>query len=417
MSGRTVSSRASRGATWSSLLLAAFAVAAVVSPAPVLAVGLFAASVHPDLVHPSTVAPLSSPTCSSYGLCPADVTSAYGMSSLLGNATTNGTGQTVVIVDACGDANIVSDLSTFDSAFGLADPTLSIYQPQGTPCSDPTGWGLETALDVEWSHVMAPGASIALVEAKSASNANLFGAWNYSLVNGLGLTISNSWGGTGGCPSTARTLLASAQASHVTVLASSGDSAAWGYGTKRTIQEPADCANVLAVGGTSLSINSSGGYGGESAWSGGGGGYVTGVREPAYQARVNITDSSGYLGKPDVAAVADPSTGVWVYEKSSGGWLPVGGTSVACPIWAGYLADINGWRAAKSFPGLGDLIPFLYKAVYGVNGGSPAYATSFHDVTSGSNGWSAGAGWDAATGLGSMQGAALAALLAAIRAA
>ncbi|HYK93030.1 MAG TPA: S53 family peptidase [Thermoplasmata archaeon] len=367
--------------------------------------------IHPWLVR-SSVVPTTSPSCSSSGLCPSWVTTAYQFSTLRTNSSTNGTGQTVVIVDACGDASIISDLAQFDSSFGLAKPNLTVYQPQGKPCSDPFGWGIESALDVEWAHAIAPGASIALVEAASPSNTNLFGAWNYSLSHHLGNEISNSWGGGGGCPNVAKRLLSTASSQHVTVLASTGDSSAWGSGTLASAQFPADCSAVVGVGGTSLSVNSTGGYSSESAWNGGGGGYVPSTKEPSYQHKANITDSYAELGKPDVSAVADPATGVWVYEAASGGWFVVGGTSVACPIWAAYFADVNSWRATGALTALGNVVPFLYASVYGVNGGSIHYATTMHDVSSGSNGWAAAAGWDAATGIGSFRAYALASFLA-----
>jgi len=388
------------------------AVVGFITPAAAVLGGSLAAQVHPQLVRHGSVTGLASPSCSSSAFCASTIDSAYSLTGIQANASSNGTGQTVVIVDACGDANIATDLTTFDAAMGLSDPTLTVYQPQGTPCSDPFGWGLESALDVEWAHVIAPGASIALVEAKSATNGNLFGAWNYSLVHKLGNQISNSWGGSGACPSQAKTLLTAAAKARVTVLASSGDGGAWGSGTRQTIQYPADCQTVLAVGGTSLSVTSSGAYSSESAWSGSGGGYSQGTTEPTYQTKANITDTYTELGKPDVAAVADPSTGVWVYEKGSGGWVVVGGTSVACPIWAGFVADVNSWRAVNLFVALGSVDPFLYNVVYGVNGGSSNYGADIHDVTTGSNGWSAGTGWDAATGIGSFNGGSLASLLA-----
>ena len=402
--------RARRRAGTPAVIAALVAVAALAVPgAGAVGAGALAFA-HPDLLG-GRVASLAV-TCSSSGLCPSAVLTAYQLGALVANATTNGTGQTVVIVDACGDAQIAKDLATFDAAFGLAGANVTVYQPQGTPCSDPTGWGLETALDVEWAHVIAPSASIALVEAATASTANLFGAWNYSLTHHLGAVISNSWGGSGGCGTTPRHLLTTATSQHVTVLASSGDSGAWGSGQRLAAQQPADCAAVVTVGGTTLRTNSNGSYANESAWSGGGGGYVPRTKEPAYQTTAKIPDSFAELAKPDVAAVADPNTGVWVYDGLGGGWFVVGGTSVACPIWAAYLADVNGWRAAGALATLGNLDPFLYGTVYGVSGGSANYALTVHDVVHGSNGWSAGTGWDAATGVGSFQGYALASLLA-----
>ena len=379
-----------------------------------VAVGLGSAAAglaHPFLLRPSVTAAVS-PSCSTSGLCPSMVRTAYQFTGLLSNSTTNGTGQTVVIDDACGDSAIATDLAQFDLTFGLPAANLTVYQPQGTPCSDPTGWGLETALDVEWAHAMAPGASIALLEAKSPTTTNLVGAWNYSLAHHLGNQISNSWGGAGSCANLEKRMLTSASSQHVSILASSGDSSAWGSGTTQTQQNPADCAAAVTVGGTTLNVNSTGAYSSESTWSGGGGGYVPLTKEPSYQTHANISDSFAELGKPDVSAVADPFTGVWVYEKASGGWLVVGGTSVACPIWAAFFGDVNSWRSANSFAALGNVDPFLYGTVYGANGKSTHYAATMHDIASGSNGWSAGTGWDAATGIGSFQAAPLAALLA-----
>ena len=391
------------------LLLGAPLASVAMTALPVVARDL---GFHPDLTR-AGLHPLATPTCTTTSLCTSAVLNAYGFGPLLANATMNGTGQSVVIVDACGDSNIVTDLSTFNTKMGLPPANLTIYQPQGAPCSDPTGWGLETALDVEWAHAMAPGAHLQLVEAATASNKNLYGAWNYSLAHKLGNVISNSWGGGGGCPANAKNLLAKATRAHVSILASSGDSARWGSGTRATAQQPADCQAVVTIGGTSLHlVNGSGGYSSESAWSGSGGGYTAGTTEPSYQTTANITDSFVELGKPDVSAVADPSTGVWVFDKSSGGWLVVGGTSVACPIWAGYVADVNSWRAANSFAALGSVNSFLYLTIYGANGSASNYALTMHDVTTGSNGWSAGTGWDAATGLGSFRAYALANVLA-----
>ena len=382
------------------------------SGAVTLAVGASAAEVfHPALVA-NVIHPLASETCSTSGLCPTQVQGAYSFGSLLKNGTMNGTGQAIVIVDACGDSAIKNDVAQFDSVNKLPAINLTVYQPQGKPCSNPTGWGVETALDVEWAHAMAPGAAIHLVEAKSASNSNLFGAWNYSIKNHLGLVISNSWGGSGSCGSTPNYLVKTAAAAGITVLASAGDSGAWGSGQTLAAQQPADCQSVVTVGGTTLNVGTGGTYSSESAWSGSGGGYVPSTTEPTYQSNDKITDSYGELGKPDVSAVADPSTGVWVYEKASGGWFVVGGTSVACPIWAAFLADVNSWRAANHFGGVGAVDPFLYTSIYGVSGGLANYTAAFHDVTTGSNGWSAGTGWDAATGIGSFIAYPLANLLA-----
>jgi len=351
----------------------------------------------PDHTQPS--AATSSPTCSFSGICPAQLLKAYDVAALQASGV-NGTGQTVVIVDACGSPSIASDLHAFDSQFGLPNPTLNVVDVQGTPCVS-SGWSVETSLDVEWSHVMAPGATIDLLVSAKPSSSDLYGAWSYSLTNNLGNQISNSWGGTQKCGSTPKGLVSQATSAGVTVLASSGDGGAWGQGMSLGAQVPADCKGVLTIGGTTLHILSDGTYQSELAWSGAGGGYVPNKGEPGYQTKANITDTFGLLAKSDVAADANPSTGVWFYDSGTGGWSVVGGTSVACPLWAGFMADVNQIRATNGFVSAGMIQPFLYKNVYGVNGGSSLYHTDFHDVTSGNDGWPARAGWDAPTGIGS----------------
>ncbi|MGP8072943.1 MAG: hypothetical protein ACLPZM_07430 [Thermoplasmata archaeon] len=372
--------------------------------------------------------PASVPTCNQYGLCPNDVDSAYGFSGLQAKGTT-GSNQTIVIDDACGDPTIQSDLKAFDTQFGLPAPKLKVIHPQGTPCTD-SSWAVETALDVEWSHVTAPGAAIDLLEAAVPNTTDVYGAWTYAINHQLGNQISNSFGGAGcysqpacnatigqgigGCNSVSGTagvnvtaILNKASRDHITVLASAGDSGAWGQGTANTEPIPADCSGVLTVGGTTLSVSSTGAYVSEKAWSGTGGGY-TNQSEPRYQKSVKISDKYHSLAKPDVAADADPSTGVWIYEQ---GWGTVGGTSVSCPLWAGFMADVNEVRAGNGLGPAGFVNSFLYESVYGVQGKFTNYTLNFHDIKSGSNGWPAGTGWDADTGLGSFRAAALAATL------
>ena len=345
------------------------------------------------------------------------VQNAYNITQLHALGET-GTGQTIAIVDACNDPSIVSDLASFDAQFGLPNPTLNVIYPQGTPSCPfaQKGWDVEISLDVEWAHVMAPTATIDLLLAKSASTANLVGAWNYALTNHKGSVISNSWGSSSTCSTSMQSALSKAKTNHVTILASAGDSGAWGTGTSQSIESPADCNGVLTVGGTTLNVDSNGNYLSEQAWgssciagTGTGGGFVTGTAEPSYQANAAIFDPYALLGKPDVAAVADPCTGVWVYDSQTySGWTStwgvVGGTSLSCPLWAGFLADVNQMRAAQLPTPLNPvgvaLIPFLYSSIYGHAGSGTAYGTDFHDVISGTNGLPAGQGWDPDTGLG-----------------
>ena len=111
----------------------------------------------------------ASPTCSPSALCPAMMDKAYGFDTLQGAGTT-GTGQTVIIDDACGDPTITSDLKTFDAQFGLSNPTLNVIFVQGKNVCVDSGWSFETSLDVEWAHVVAPGATIDLLVAGSGKS-------------------------------------------------------------------------------------------------------------------------------------------------------------------------------------------------------------------------------------------------------
>jgi len=370
-----------------------------------------------------------SPACASNALCPSMLDNAYGFASLQSSGIT-GQGQTVVIDDACGDPSIASDLSTFDAQFGLSNPKLSIIYPEGTNglCVD-SSWSLETTIDVEIAHVVAPGAAIDLLIANNASAPDVYQNWAYAISHNLGYQISNSFGGAGcytDCNNTigqgigpctltngtqgfnVNKLLSKAESKHITMLVAAGDSGAWGLGTSGEEPVPGDCQGVLTVGGTELDVSSTGQYVGESAWSNGGGGYVTTPAEPKFESNAGILDPYGTLAKPDVSADASSSTGPWIYNSGYGGWVVVGGTSVACPIWAGFMALVNQIRASNDLRPAGFINEFLYKTVYGVNGTSPMYNEDFHDVSSGSNGWPAGTGWSAATGLGSPIAPALA---------
>ena len=175
----------------------------------------------------------------------------------------------------------------------------------------------------------------------------------------------------------------------VTFVAATGDSGSpGGY--------PADSPNVVAVGGTSLTLNWFDAYSGETAWSGSGGGTSQYEEEPAYQGGVQ---STGKRTIPDVSFDADPNTGVAVYDSYNNGsttpWSQVGGTSLAAPCWAGLIAVANQGRVAQggtTLDGPSQTLPALYTLP----------ASDFHDITIGSNGgFSAGPGYDEVTGLGS----------------
>ena len=264
---------------------------------------------------------------------------------------------------------------------------------------DPAGRGNnnfegEEALDVEWAHALAPGASIILVEANDASPSNLFAAVNFARQQAGVSVISMSFGGNETSSETQYDSIFTTPSGHngVTFVASTGDSGSpAGY--------PSYSPNVVATGGTSLSLDSLGNYQSETGWSGSGGGISQVEGQPGYQNGV-VTQSSSFRTAPDVAFDADPSTGVAIYDSYNNGtsrpWEIIGGTSVAAPAWAGILAVANQGRVIAGEDTLdssSETLPLLYSAP----------AADFHDVTTGNNGFSARTGYDLVTGRGSPQ--------------
>jgi subtilase family serine protease len=311
----------------------------------------------------------------------------------------DGSGQTIGIVDAFNDTNIVSDFNVFSSTFnlppscgwnGASPPNCVNFTNVVLGSSTDAGWALEVALDVEWAHAIAPKANILLVQTASNSFDSLLGGIDYAASQGA-VVISNSWGAgefLGETGYDAHCALATAVCTFA-----SGDSGNPGI-------YPAYNPSVVAVGGTTLSLTSGGGVVTETAWSGSGGGVSLYEVRPSYQAPVN---SNIYRGIPDVSYNANPSTGVAVYDtipySGQTGWFQVGGTSAGAPQWAAIIAVADGLRGAA-----GPLTAAGFQAqntLYGLRGTS-----KFYDVVSGTNGHcgsvcSARAGFDFVTGIGS----------------
>jgi hypothetical protein len=319
-------------------------------------------------------------TPSGYG--PGDLQSAYGLPS--GSA---GSGQTVAVMEAADDPNLESDLATYRSQFGLSACTtangcfrkVNISGQQGNYPGGDTGWGTEASLDVDMVSAICPKCGIVVVEA-----GDLNAAQNTAVSLGAHY-LSNSWGTGDGSGDSGW----DADYNHAGVVdvASTGDG---GYG----VSFPATSRYVVAAGGTSLNRNSGTSRGwSETAWSGSGAGCSSWETKPTWQ-----TDSGcGRRTDADVSAVADPGTGVAVYDTyGQGGWFVVGGTSASSPIIASTYAlaanPPSGQAAAST----------LY-----------AHPGNLNDVTSGSDGscspaylCTAGSGYDGPTGLGTPNGLA-----------
>jgi subtilase family serine protease len=327
-------------------------------------------------------------------LSPAQIRHAYGFDQL----GSTGAGQTIAIVDAYDHPNVYNDLNVFDrtyswnasgptlySQFGASSSFLTTATPQGQTRGN-SGWAQEISLDVEWAHAIAPAAHILLVEAQTASVGDLLGAVDYAAEQPGVVAVSMSWG-TGEFSS--ETALDS-HFNHpgITFVAAAGDA--------KGTQWPAVSPNVVAVGGRSLTVDSTGNYRGETAWNNqygaSGGGFSTYEPRPSYQSAV--ARSSTQRSSPDVSYNADPATGVAVYDSyaSGGGWGQYGGTSAGAPQWAALIALADQGRTTK-LSSSGTLTA-LYNA---------PCSTNFHNVT----GNGATTGYDLAAGLGSPRANAL----------
>jgi subtilase family serine protease len=316
---------------------------------------------------------------------PQQVWKAYDFGPLL-SAGYSGAGQVIAIVDAYGSRSITTDVAKFSSTFGLPACNLKIYYPNGRPRFGDTGWAVETSLDVEWAHAIAPQATVALVVAYDASFQRIYSAVSYAVSSVPGVTaLSMSFGAlesdfpTSGLYtiSAYHSLFVTAANKGISLFASSGDN---GATTANSIIYPASDPLVTAVGGTSLYLNSDGSYSSETTWSGSGAGASTVFGKPSYQ-----TVGNGMRDIADVAYDADPNTGFYVYYGRS--WWQVGGTSCGAPQWAALFA-----------------IATQYHGHTYANANTKLYSISvsvYHDITTGNDGYySAGAGWDYPTGWG-----------------
>jgi subtilase family serine protease len=334
-------------------------------------------------VHPAATPNAATPS----GYFPADLRSAYSLPS-----TTAGSGQTVAIVDAFDDPSAEADMGVYRAQFGIAACTTAngcfrkVNQNGGTtPPSSNGGWAQEISLDLDMVSAICPNCHILLVEASSATITNLGTAVNRAATMGA-TEISNSYGGGDTADSSAPFY------NHpgIAVTASTGDS---GFG----VQFPASSHYVTAVGGTSLTRSGNARGWSETAWSGAGSGCST--LNAILTGQTSLPAPGTGCAKravADVSAVADPNTGVAVYDSFSfqgfSGWLVFGGTSVSSPIIASVYA------LAGNAASIDNNYPY-------------AHASSLFDVTSGSNGscsptqlCNARTGWDGPTGLGTPNG-------------
>ena len=413
-----------------------------------------AAKVHPQLIEVDGVPTLSFPPSTSYCLqnfgihCyqPAQFAKAYNLTPLH-SAGIDGTGQTIVIVDAFGSPTIKDDLHTFDQQFGLPDPpSLTIIQPAGpVPPFDPTnsdmlGWATETTLDVEWAHVFAPGAAIVLVETPVSETEGVQGfpeivaAENYVIDHDLGDVISQSFGATEETfPSPLsifrlRSAFKNAARHRVTVLGASGDLGSTDYQlnlsdlyTMPVNSWPSSDPLVTSVGGTQLTLDDAGNrLAPDVVWNdgfgAGGGGLSAVFGRPEFQDRVRRVVGR-FRGTPDISmSAACDGAVVYYYSFQPGrvGYHIVCGTSEATPEFAGVVAMAN-QLAGRRLGHLGDMLYELRKrALIDVTQGNNSIGPF---VNSDGNtyvvpGYFAGPGYDLASGLGTFDATAFVRALA-----
>jgi subtilase family serine protease len=429
----------------------------------------------------ATLTPPTEAQCNANGrrcFAPAAFRNAYNLGPLyaLGD---QGQGVTIALIDSFGNSDMATDLNNFNTQFGLqhlcgeanytcqpGDPTFKTlcYKACTDTRSMPAGshspgteardlWVVEVALDVEWSHAVAPKANILLVTTPTAETLGVQGfpqmmnAEQFVVDNGLAQVISQSFGASeldfeGGVAAMEqlRGAFKDAKARKVSVFASSGD-----FGNSNLDKTPVGGANsfpllpvpnvgwpgsdplVSSVGGTYLCADAATGLAVDSTppsgqcplhpgqrevgWVAAGGGFSSIFAKPSYQNAVPPgSNTAGNVHNtrmvPDVAMEASSRTGVLVY--AAGTWFTVGGTSVASPTFAGVAAIADQVNGAP--------LGFLNPAFYTIANNPAHYAADFFDVTTGNNdnfmsppdpNYAASAGWDPVTGVGTPNAANL----------
>jgi Subtilase family len=324
-----------------------------------------------------------------YGLRPQDLHAAYALPTSSAAAKR----QTIALVDAYDDPHAEADLTAYDREFGLPECSAANgcfrkldEEGRSSPLPATEGeWAMEISLDIETAHAICQECKILLIEATSPAYADLEAAEREAVALGAS-EISDSWGG--GEPS------ADSEAFNdpgVVITAASGD---YGYrnwddpeGLTGFTDYPASSPHVVAVGGTRLKISAGGAWASEQVWNGqgaSGGGCSDRFAAPSWQRSLADWPSVGCQSRravADVAADADPYTGVAVYDSTpihSGGdapgWLTLGGTSLSSPLVSATFALAGGARSSSGYAA---------QTLYAAALSDPA---SLHSITSGSNG-------------------------------
>ena len=350
------------------------------------------------------------------GFAPSDIKTAYGLNGV----SQTGSGQTLALFEL--DGYKATDIAAYEAKFGLPAVPLQNVLIDGYSGAAGAGAG-EVTLDIELQIALAPAATKIIVYEAPNSSAGVVDTYNRIATDNAAKQISSSWGeAENAAPASVRaaenTAFQQMAAQGQSIFAASGDSGAYDDGTTLSVDDPASQPYMTGVGGTTLTTSGAGGaYSSEKTWNGGtvakgggGGGISTVWSLPSYQSGVAGSSaskgSSTMRNVPDVSLDADPATGYAIY--SGGAWVVYGGTSCAAPLWSAFTALVNQQRAANGLATLGFANPPLYALA-----GTANYGADFHDIADGSTNlfYPAVAGYDDATGLGTIQGAALLAAL------
>jgi subtilase family serine protease len=427
------------------VLAGAVAVTGALAAAGALTGGRGAASdsarTSPIRIHARVHAGKTTIAAPTNGLTPAQVAAAYDLAPLTAAGIT-GAGQTIVLVDSFGSPTIARDLAHFDNYFKLpAPPSFQVIQPAGpvpafhSSNSNRAGWAEEATLDVEWAHVMAPGARLVLVETPTSENEGTTGfpqivaAEQYVLRHKLGQVISQSFAATEQTFPSKSSLLALRSAyklaarDHVTVLSATGDQGATSskYNmkdlyTRQAVSWPATDPLVTAVGGTQLDLRADGTRrSADVAWHNSAGGRSIVFGRPAYQNGVRATTGDA-RGVPDISMDASCTSSVVIYGSFYGGhggqWNPICGTSLATPLFAGIVALADQYAGHGKPHGLGLINPAIYTiaarhepGIVDISTGSNSQSFDQHGKKYKVQGFTAGGGYSLVTGVGTIDAA------------
>lgn len=363
---------------------------------------------------------------SGYG--PAELSQAYDTAPFT-SSSMQGENQSVAIFEL--DGYQLSDVQQYFQQYSLNTPAISNVLVDGASGAAGAG-AIEVELDMEVVGAIAPHAQQLIYEGPNSTQ-GLNDTYNRIVTDNRAQVISTSWGLCESSTGQAEllildTIFQQAAAQGITIYAAAGDSGAYDCNdASLAVDSPADDPYVTGVGGTNLQLGANDSYGSESVWAnasdtqrspegaGGGGGISNTFVQPAWQNGPGVisSDSSGqpcgasngqYCREvPDISADADPATGYAVYCTvsaagcSASGWITVGGTSAAAPLWAGSTALINQYLQSWNLPPLGSANPALYSLF-----NSQQAVPAFHDITNGNNlYYPATSGYDMASGLGS----------------